>query len=446
MIKIIERLYYILAVIITEPFQFIIRKNLTKKIWDDWFNNTNNNQAFQKLAIRKVIKCALKTKYYKSLQADEKLISNPQLSDFPIISKDDIKNDADNFINTNKWIAHTKKNTGGSTGRPFEFYDSLYTRQLELAHQTFFYNRYRCSKGKTIYSFDGVRISNRLKQKNIFWKRRLRNSPYGSLRMAAIELNHSTAIHYINKILRSKPSFIRGYPSSITLIAEIVTIMNLQDKFSFLNGIMLSSEKIEEYQIEKIRQAFGCPVLPQYGMTEACAFGFTNSNELLYYCSPFYGITEILDDHGKHVAEGDIGEIILTSFGNTYQPFLRYKTGDIAQYGGAKNGFTVLTKLMGRIQDYIIGSDHSKIMLIGLIFGAHLSAFKAIKIWQIIQSIPGQIELRIQPEINWNKRLESEIIEILNCNKKIQVKIIYTDQFVLTSTGKRHFVVQNIKI
>ena len=64
---------------------------------------------------------------------------------------------------------------------------------------------------------------------------------------------------------------------------------------------MLTSENIDEKQIELVKRAFRCDVLPQYGMTETCAFGFTNFNELKYYCSPYYGITEVLNKNGNQI-------------------------------------------------------------------------------------------------------------------------------------------------
>lgn len=212
-----------------------------------------------------------------------------------------------------------------------------------------------------------------------------------------------------------------------------------------MKGIMITSENIEENQIMQINKAFNCPVLPQYGMTESCAFGFSKANDLIYYCSPYYGVTEILNSEGNQVLPGEIGEIVLTSLGNNYQPFIRYKTGDIAIYGGENNGFTILNKIIGRTQDYIVDIDGLKIMLVGLIFGSHTKVFAKIKIWQIIQEKSGLILIKILTEKGWAEEDEIEIKKIFWCNNKITTTILYTSDFTLTNAGKRKFVIQNIK-
>lgn len=275
-------------------------------------------------------------------------------------------------------------------------------------------------------------------------EKKIINFPFGSLKLSATNLTNENAIYYIKKLLKEKPDFIRGYPSAISLISDVIIKNSLQYNFSFVKGIMLTSENIDEKQIELVKRAFRCDVLPQYGMTETCAFGFTNFNELKYYCSPYYGITEVLNKNGNHVEKGEIGEIILTSFGNLYQPFVRYRTGDLAEYGGESNGFVILNKIIGRTQDYLLDSNFQKIMLVGLIFGAHTQVFGAIKMWQIIQSKLGEIEIKIDPLDNWDNSCENELRGVLNANNKIKIIFIYTNNFELTKAGKRKFMVQKL--
>jgi phenylacetate-CoA ligase len=153
----------------------------------------------------------------------------------------------------------------------------------------------------------------------------------------------------------------------------------------------------------------------------------------------------VLDGNGKHVKIGETGEIVLTSFGNFFQPFIRYRTGDLAEYGGQDRGFVILNRIFGRTQDYIVGKDNKRIMLVGLIHGGHFAAFKAIKCWQIRQDKPGKILLKIQPDRNWNDICEKEILNKLNFNGKVDVELRYCEDFELTKAGKRKFVIQTVK-
>lgn len=439
-----ERLYYVLFLLLFEPYFYFYRRKLAHSIWDDWFFKKTNWKSFQNKALQSTINSALNTEYYNRLQKEGVLTKNPTLLNFPIVSKVEMKNEVKGFINKNIFIPHSKFNTGGSTGEPFDFYNAYHSKQLEYAHQYFFYKRLGYKRGDVIASIDGVSIDEKSRLNNVFWKNKFINFPFGSLKLSATNLTNKNAIYYIEKLANEKPAFIRGYPSAISLISDVIIKNGLQYKFSFVKGIMLTSENIDERQIELAKKAFGCTILPQYGMTETCAFGFTNPNELKYYCSPYYGITEIIDKNGNHVEKGEIGEIILTSFGNLYQPFVRYRTGDLAEYGGETNGFVILNKIIGRAQDYLVDTDFQKIMLVGLIFGAHTHVFGAIKMWQIIQSKQGEIEIKIDPLDNWDKGCENELREVLNANNKIKINFIYTNNFELTKAGKRKFMVQKL--
>ena len=59
-----------------------------------------------------------------------------------------------------------------------------------------------------------------------------------------------------------------------------------------------------------------------------------------------------MDECGKQVKENEIGEIVVTGFSHLGTPFIRYKTGDLAVYGGTTEfGEVVLKQLMGRSVD-----------------------------------------------------------------------------------------------
>lgn len=441
----ISRIYYILSTVLSEPYLFFYRKKIKALLDDDWRHNKSAYQKFQQIHLKKIISAALKTNYYSRLVREKKLPPQPTIHDFPIVDKSDFRENWKDHLASNFLVPHTEKNTGGSTGQPFHFFVSLKNRQFEYIHQTFFYERFGYIRGELIYSFGGTRLTQKDVKKRIFWKKTRKNFPFGAVSFAAIELNEDNSEFYINKILNDRPSILKGYPSAIEFVAREVLKKCLSDQFNFLKGVMLSSENVSRTQIDTIREGFNCDVYPQYGMTESCAFGFTNKNSLEYYCSPYYGYTEVLGKNDKHVGKGEIGELVLTSLGNNYQPFIRYRTGDLAEYGGVVNGFTLLNRIIGRSQDYIVTIDGKKIMLVGLIFGAHSSVFKKIKTWQIIQSQPGEIQVRVQTDTNWDDSAFDELRMIFNCSGKVNVQIELTDNFVLTPAGKRKFVIQQIK-
>lgn len=437
------RLYYIISNILFEIYFFYLRRNILKSLQYDWYFDRRKYEIFQKRRLKKIFAAASKTAYYKNIKVIK--IQNPisQLYNYPVVNKSIMKENYKSFINRYYYFPHTKKNTGGSTGEPFSFFVTYLNRQCEFAHQRFFYDRFAYKAFDKIYSFGGIRISEDKKKKNIYWKRVVVNFPFGCVVFTAHEITKNSNPSYVKKILTGKPKYIRGYPSAISKIAEFIISKNLQNSINFVKAIMLTAENVTEDQILVIGKAFNCPVLPQYGMTEGTVFAFTEENQLIYYCSPYYSIVEVLDDTDNHVKIGEQGRVVTTSLINEYQPFIRYETGDLAIYGGVYNGFTILKKIIGRTQDYIFDSKNNKIMVVGLIHGSHSKIFEDIYRWQILQYKIGEIDILIQVRDSWNKNSLLRLHKMFN-GLNVKINVEYTDKFVLSKIGKQKLVVQKI--
>jgi phenylacetate-CoA ligase len=144
------------------------------------------------------------------------------------------------------------------------------------------------------------------------------------------------------------------------------------------------------------------------------------------------------------VAENNIGEVVVTGFSNKIMPFIRYKTGDLAIYGGTKNGVVYLKELIGRTSDYIYDKNYKKIFLVGLIFGGHIRAFNHIKKWQIIQKKIGFININIIKEATFSKEHENEIKDMFN-SFNIEPYFNYCFDISISDNGKRKFLIQEVK-
>ena len=217
-------------------------------------------------------------------------------------------------------------------------------------------------------------------------------------------------------------------------------------KVSFhLKGIYLTSESYSIDDTNYISSILQCPVYGQYGHTECSVFATKKPQENQYLCSPLYGYTEVLDKQGHQVKKGEAGEVVVTGFSIAGLPFIRYRTGDLAVYGGeTKYGETILTELLGRTVDYIYNLDGKKIYTVGFIFGGHLKIFNYLKQWQLEQNVIGELLIRVVKGLEYNQTIEDEIVEFFESNR-FSVKIQYVDNIPQTLRGKRKFLIQNIK-
>lgn len=367
------------------------------------------------------------------------------LCSMPLLDKQIIREERERIYSDevketwNMWL-----NTGGSTGEPMKF-PALYKGvSQEAVCQMMLYMQMGYQLGDTIVSFGGNRVSEQQQKQHIFWADR-GNFPYGKRKFSTLYLNSKTVEYYWNALCEVKPAFIRGYPSGIL---ELIKLMKSRQvvKMPRLKGIYITSENFSQDEKDFISDFFHCPVYGQYGHTESSIFAVQQPTSNAYTCNPLYGYTEILDEKGQHVAEGSEGEIVVTGFIEYGLPFIRYKTGDRAVYGGKTPcGETIINELLGRSVDFIYNKQGEKIYLVGFIFGAHMPAFNHINYWQIHQKEAGKITLLIVKGLGYDQQIENDVRMLFETNG-FDINIIYVDAIEKTKRGKQKFLIQETNI
>jgi phenylacetate-CoA ligase len=360
----------------------------------------------------------------------------------PLLSKNIIREEKDRMfpVDFSSKVHKGWMNTGGSTGEPLLFptYENM-----EAIHQYALYNLIGKKNGELIVSVDGSRVNDIDLNNNIYWTYDYTNIIYGETHFSVLYMNVDTLPYYVSHLNFLKPTVIRGYPSGLTKLANFLYENGLKLDFH-IKGIYLTSEYYDKIVINNLSTIFSCPIYGQYGHAEASVFAFTQANSLEYFCSPLYGYTEVLNKNNKQADVGELGEVVVTGFYNKCMPFIRYRTGDLAVYGGRKNGYVILKSLQGRTVDYIVNLNHEKVYLIGLIFGGHLKCFENIKTWQIEQNVVGRVDVRIVRDEKFSSIDEDEIKSLL-LSVTILSEFHYAEEIKMTDRGKQKFLIQNLQ-
>lgn len=140
----------------------------------------------------------------------------------------------------------------------------------------------------------------------------------------------------LEMIERTNPTAIVGVPSSLRVIAEKAEETGFDLKSSPVKKAICIGEPVRDKAFHlntagrAIESAWDARVYSTYGVTE-----FVNS---LCECDAGSGghlhesqlYLEILDDAGRAVPEGEVGEVVGTTFGVEAMPLIRYRTGDCA--------------------------------------------------------------------------------------------------------------------
>jgi phenylacetate-CoA ligase len=117
----------------------------------------------------------------------------------------------------------------------------------------------------------------------------------------------------------------------------------------------------------------------------------------------------------------------------------------LAVFDGDEGGVVRLKKIIGRTQDYIYRRDGQRVALTALVFGQHYHAFRNMLRWQIVQGIPGRVEIRIVRGEGFSSDDEKEIRRKFKDICDVDVDFEFVDSIALTSRGKFKFLVQNIE-
>ena len=360
------------------------------------------------------------------------------LRKLPYLTKDTFRLHFNEIISTNINLnKFPMSHTSGTTGRPIQFYENLHTGQKELA---FIYHQ---------WSRVGIKP----------------NSPIIQLRGAIIEGNKPIEYNPINKVLRLSPrisgretvryylekmqnfgaKFLHGYPSTIAIFAFMIKHYGFSVPFK-LNAVLFASEAIYSWAKEITQEVFTCPVFSHYGMAEKVVLAGECESTPYYHCIPQYGITEF---------DTDTNEIIGTSFLNYINPFIRYRTTDIAfkpvllgcnTCGRAYS--PLFTGVEGRLEDFIITPKGMNIS--PAIITHPFKHFKTIKATQIFQGSLDHILLKIVP---WDdsapESLESELRDlckglqgILGSEMRIETELV--ESIPLTKHGKFKWIISDV--
>ena len=170
-----------------------------------------------------------------------------------------------------------------------------------------------------------------------------------------------------------------------------------------------------------------------------------------YHPEPTYGYFELVDENGRVVREpGNTGEIVGTSFHNPGMPFIRYRTGDYAEYVGdhcpaCGRNLPVIKNIRGRWSgDRVYNADGTFVTTTAL--NLHNELYQVINGMQYLQEKKGGLTVLIVKSPVYTERHEQALV--LHFKGKLapstQVEIRYVDRLIRKPNGKFVHIISNI--
>lgn len=388
--------------------------------------------SYQQEKLKSIVRIASQCSFYNYLNNDT------PFHKFPFINKDIVLSSSKKMIVEKSGSDYVT--TGGTSGKPLGFYINKNRKGFEWYWMTSNWSKV----GFDTKDYRAVLRNHKLSGQINRVDPLLREVQYN---------NFSLTKEYIDVILadisQRNIGFLHAYPSAAFIIAS--RIREIGAKTS-LHTFFCGSENIFSFQKQLIQNELKIRMYTWYGHSEKLILAGEDRICGNYHSNPFYGYTEIIDENNEPIKKkGLIGELVGTGFINTKMPFIRYRTGDFAEYVGnscpdcGHRGVT-FKNVKGRWEgDKIYKSDNTVITTTAL--NLHNDVYNYIQNIQYVQEQKGILQVRIVPEKNYNSLLKKKILsELLSkVGSNLKIDIVEVERVEYTGNNKFQLLIQKIK-
>lgn len=391
-------------------------------------------------------KCAPYKKLYDDAGID--ISSLQTLDDFkalPFIDKSFINKNIDELLLVDKNSVDVDYiTTGGTSGIPLRFYINAGRSQIEYAYLVDGWKKSGFKLGDVKAVLRG-KVTGEKKGENRSYDPIFNEHYYSSFHTSDDDM-----AGYIKHLKSLKECFLHVYPSSIYQLARYVNKKNIS--ITNVQAILAESENVYPEQRTFVESVFNCRYFSSYGHTEKLIAAGECEHSSNYHVWPTYGYFELVDEDGAVITErGKKGEIVGTGFMNTVMPFIRYKTGDYAEYVGdhcdkCKRNHLIIKNIRGHnVQEHLITKKFNMIPWSAI--NMHDDTFNDVLQYQFYQDTPGKAIIKVVVNKGFSQdhknRIEHNIGKKLHGQVIVNVEVV--DSIELTERGKSVFVDQRIK-
>lgn len=235
-----------------------------------------------------------------------------------------------------------------------------------------------------------------------------------------------------------------GYPASLFYLAQRARHVGFN---RILKSVVTWGDQLFPHYRETIEAAFKTKVYDTYGCGEGMQIAAQCGTGTHYHIHSLDVIVEFLDDSGEPVPEGHPGNIVLTRLHAGPMPFIRYQVGDVGVSRSSMScacgrGFEMMNSVVGRTADVVTTPSGNR--LIVHFFTGVLEHFPEIDTFQVVQSAPDSLLLRIVPARNYGPATDERIrAALIAKGADLRIDIEKVDCIPLTPGGKRRFVIRN---
>ena len=360
----------------------------------------------------------------------------------PLLTRENIRDAGNLMISKDPMQRGEVSCTVGPTGEPLRFYVDASAGQIRRANTMRGYRRAGIDVGDRQAFLWGMRLDIPPRERLV---NALKNYFLNQRYLSTFDMSDETMLRYAAQLRTFQPRLITACPSALALLASFLMRRGVADIRP--HAIVSSGEQLHDEERTIIEEAFGCRVFNRYGSGE---FG-----DIAHECPEHTGLhvmsdlvyVEVLAETGEPVAEGEIGELVVTDLLNYCMPFVRYRTGDlampVARLCPCGSAFPLLERVEGRSFDTIVTPDGRRV---GGFFWTWLSrAVPGIRKFQIEQRELGGIVFRFVTDSGWSDGNERELERRIKktCGEGFRVTFEKVEGIPLTPSRRSKFIISS---
>jgi phenylacetate-CoA ligase len=389
----------------------------------------------QQTALLELLQHAITTtKFYGNIQGNS-------LSAFPVVDKNIIREQQDDFISRKykKAGLHIMA-TSGSTGTPFICFQNSEKKKLVNAEVIYYSEKAGYLVGKNVIWLRAVTKGN--------YKSKLYQWIHNETLLDICNLDDSRIdklLGEIDKVSRAG-SMIKVYASTLEALRDYFRRKKVSAVGKgMISGIVSGADMLFDDNRAAISQAFNCRCFSRYSNQENGIIGQDDTENNVFILNEANYIVEIFQmDADEPAPEGEVGRIVITDLYNLAMPLIRYDTGDVGAIAYVKrNGVNkkAITNFDGRRLDIVYDCYGNR--LSPHTISSNFWSFPEIKQFQFIQESNTHYTLKINVEGVFVRQNEMKALLQKLLGDKAVINIETVEEIPVLASGKRKYIVNH---
>jgi phenylacetate-CoA ligase len=277
--------------------------------------------------------------------------------------------------------------------------------------------------------------------------KKIRDRVLRSHLLPIIDISTAKLDEYLDTIRRVKPRMMFGYPSAIAQLARRAKTRGMTMSDLEIRAVFVTSEVLQPPWRQAITEAFGCPVVTEYGARDAGHMARECPDGSLHMTTEYLEI-EVLDEQGLPAGHGQSGEVVVTNFESGAFPFLRYRTGDMATLQDRRcpcgRSLPLIGQISGRTNDCLVATDGRLVHDSALNYV--IRALQGVQAYKIVQEQLTDIHVMIIPGPGFPGDAQQRIAERYRqlLGAEVEVRVERVADIPREASGKFRHVVTRV--